>query len=265
MPPGSELVHRMTERHWYVKQCRLFERLSAAQIARLESCARMRTFAKNCPIYLPSDESQGVFLLAAGRVKICSFTPEGKQAILAFIEPGEIFGELAILGGGDREEHAEAVTASTVVLLPGDEMLQLMAESPELSLGITRLIGLRRQRIERRLKSLLFHSNRDRLVHLLLELSQSYGKRDALGLLIDLKLSHQDLASIIGSTRETVTVLLGELQLEGLLKVSRQRIVIRDIQRLASGADRAKTPSPVAETSAPHVARKRQVLLEGET
>jgi CRP-like cAMP-binding protein len=110
---------------------------------------------------------------------------------------------------------------------------ELMADSPPLALGITKLIGLRRRRIERRLKSLLYRSNRDRLADLLVELAEQYGRRTPEGILIELKLSHQELASVIGSTRETVTLLLGQLQLEGLILVGRRRIVVRDLSRLA--------------------------------
>lgn len=166
----------MADQVWYIKNCRLFEQLTAEQLARLEQQARVRRYPKGTPIYLPSDAGSAVFLLAVGRVKLCSITSDGKQAILAFIEPGELFGELALLEESEREEHAEAMAASTLVLLPRESLEQLMNESPELALGVTKLIGLRRKRIERRLKSLLFHSNRDRLVHLLLDLASQYGR-----------------------------------------------------------------------------------------
>jgi len=230
---GENRNIEMAEHVWYIKNCRLFERLTPEQIARLEQRARVRRFPKGTPIYLPSDSGGGVFLLAEGRVKLCSTTPDGKQAILAFIEPGELFGELALLEESEREEHAETMVASTLVLLPGDAIEQLMSESADLALSVTKLIGLRRKRIERRLKSLLFRSNRDRLIHLLLDLAGQYGRDSEEGILLSIPLSHQDLASVIGATRETVTTLLGELQLERLLKVARQRLVIRDLKRLA--------------------------------
>jgi CRP-like cAMP-binding protein len=219
---------------WYIKNCCLFERLTADQLTRLEQRARVRHVPKNTPVYLPSDAATGVFLLAEGRIKLCSSTPDGKQAILAFIEPGELFGELALLDESEREEHAETMMASTLVLLAGEAIEQLMNESPQLALGVTKLIGLRRRRIERRLKSLLFRSNRDRLIHLLLDLASQYGRESEDGTLLSIPLSHQDLASIIGATRETVTTLLGELQLERLIKVARQRLVIRELKRLAA-------------------------------
>lgn len=227
----------MPQSVWYVRDCSLFQRLSADQLSRLERRARMLEFPRNSTIFLPSDVADGVFLLGQGRVRICSNTADGKQAILAFIDPGEIFGELSLVQGGEREERAEAAIDSTVILLPGDELRQMLEESAPLAFGVTKLIGLRRKRIERRLRNLLFRSNRDRLGHLLLELTEQYGKAIDDGVQLDIKLSHQELASLIGVTRETVTTLLGEMQLKGLLLISRQKVVIRNLRRLSASLD----------------------------
>ena len=115
------------------------------------------------------------------------------------------------MGALPREERAEAVIASSIVLIPAATIRELLYAVPELSAGITKLIGFRRRRIERRLKMLMFRSNRERLIQLLVELAEQYGRTDPAGIRIDLKLSHQDLASLIGSTRESVTVILGRM------------------------------------------------------
>lgn len=245
----SFTAERMSEKLWYLKRCNLFEQLTPDQISRLESRCRTRKFTRNEPVYLPADEASSVLLLVSGRVKICNITSEGKQAILAFIEPGELFGELAMLETGQREEYAEATENSTVVLIPGDEIQRLMQEHADVAIGITKLMGFRRKKIERRLKYLLFHSNRDRLIHLLLELSEQYGKQTADGLMLDFKLSHQDLANIIGSTRETVTVALGEMQSEGLLVLGRRKVVLKDVERLAQSIE---MPAPQLKEGRPH-------------
>ena len=223
----------MEEKYWILKNSQLFNQLGDADLSWLESRSRLRSFARNSPIYLPADHANGVLLLVSGRVKICSVTPEGKQSILAFIEPGELFGELSILEHGSREEYAEATEKSTVVLIPVEYMRELVERHTHLALGVTKLLGLRRKRVERRLKYLLFHSNRDRLIHLLLELAEDYGKQKDAQIDLTIKLSHQELASIIGSTRETVTVTLGQLQAEGLIKVGRRRISLLNANRLA--------------------------------
>ncbi len=226
----------MDEKFWYLKNCSLFESLSDEHVRRLESRAKSRSFKRGALVYVPSDQGDCVLLLTSGRVKIFHNTQDGKQAVLAIIDPGELFGEIAIatMEEAQREEYAETMEASTIVLIPADDIKRLASEHPSLSVGITKMMGLSRRRVERRLKSLLFRSNRERLVHLLFDLAEKYGKytKDG-GIALGIHLSHQELANIIGSTRETVTLVLGELQAEGTISVSRRDIILCQAGRLA--------------------------------
>ncbi len=239
----------MDEKFWYLKNCSLFECLSDEHVRRLEARAKARNFKRSALVYVPSDQGDCVLLLISGRVKIFHNTQDGKQAVLAIIDPGELFGELAIaaLEEEQREEYAETMEASTIVLVPADEIKRLAAEHHSLSVGITKLMGLSRRRVERRLKSLLFRSNRERLVHLLFDLAEKYGKytKDG-GISLGIHLSHQELASIIGSTRETVTLVLGELQSEGVISISRRDLVLCQAGRLA---EMIEMPIPKIKTS----------------
>ena len=171
--------------------------------------------------------------MASGRVKICHSTPEGKQSIIDFIDAGEVFGELALLDSQQRDEYAEASEKTTLVLIPKREMQALIRKYPRIVLSVTKLIGLRRQKVERRLRNLLFRSNRERVIHLLMELAEKYGESTPEGLALKIRLSHQEMASVIGSTRETVTVVLGHLQAENMLTIARRRIVLNDLEGLA--------------------------------
>lgn len=98
----------MAQQFWHVRNCSLFQKLNDRQFEFLEEKARVKKFSKGAPIYLPSDIADGTFLLAEGRVRIGSTTPDGRQCILGFVEPGEIFGELSLVDSGSREERAEA-------------------------------------------------------------------------------------------------------------------------------------------------------------
>ena len=101
---------------------------------------------------------------------------------------------------------------------------------------------------------LLFHSNRERIIHLLLELVEKYGRPGEAGIELNIRLSHQEMAGIIGSTRETVTVVLGQLQSEGLIKIARRRISILNASKLAEEVNErppaiVTTPTPVPSPS----------------
>ncbi len=219
---------------WYLKSCDLFARLTSNEIERLERHARIRGFKRRALIYAPDEPGESVFVLASGRVKIKDLTPDGKEAILAFIDEGEIFGELALVDDEPRREYAEAVTDVKVLLLPCEELEWLMERRPDLALSVTKLVGLRRRRIENRLRNILFLPSRARLVRLLLELIDSHGVRRGPGWDIGIPLSHQELASLIGVTRETVTATLGQLRQDGLISVRRRRISVIDAIRLAA-------------------------------
>jgi len=149
-------------------------------------------------------------------------------------EPGELFGETAIFDGDERDDHVEAVAPSTVVMIPAEEMRHLMAEGADVALNVTKMVGLRRHRIQRRLGSLLFLSYRERLVQLLLDLADQFGCRrdEEDGIRLRIKLSHRELAHLIGSTRETVAVLLGQLKAEGSVDGGRRSVVLTNPQRL---------------------------------
>jgi CRP/FNR family cyclic AMP-dependent transcriptional regulator len=142
-----------------------------------------------------------------------------------------------VLSGGQRDELAEAMDDSQVILIPRDAFLRTFAGNADFAFGVTKLVGLRRQRIERRLKSLLFRSVRQRLADLLIELAERYGVSKDGGTEIQLRLSHQELASAIGSTRESVTLVLGELAIEGLVENRRNRVTLLNPKRLAESLE----------------------------
>ena len=242
----------MEDSYWYIKNCNLFNQVSPEDVSWLESRSKMRKLKRGEAVYLPSDSPDDILLVAEGRVKICHSTPEGKQSILGFVDPGEIFGELALLDSDSgREGSAEAAEKSVIVAIPKNELLTIVQKYPSIVLGVTKLIGMRRQRVEKRLRNLLFRSNRDRVIHLLLELTEKYGRRTEAGVELQIRLSHQEMASIIGSTRETVTVFLGQLQAEGLLTIARRRIVLHSPEKLAKEVDEPAPKIAVPDANNP--------------
>lgn len=232
----------MSESIWNIKSCNIFANLPSEELRQLESRSLFRQLPRDSTIYLPFEEANGVILVISGRVRIFHATLGGKQSIVAFIEPGELFGESSILKGGTRDEFAEAVASSALLVIPAEDVQRLMEQHVDIAIGIARLIGLRRKRIERRLKYLVFHSIRVRLINVLLELAEQYGEPSDEGVELVIKLTHETLASIAGCSRESVTTVLGELQLEGLVRTGCRKIKLIDIGRMAEVID---VPAPV--------------------
>lgn len=233
--PARVLGATVVEQYWSLKAVEVFADLADEDLAYLEQHSFVRTFEARQTIYSPGDRGAYVLVVVDGRVKLKSLTPDGKEAILEFIEPGELFGERALFDDGPRSEFAEAVVRSQIGAIPREVFNQAMSNCSDLCLRVTKYMGTKHWRIENRVKNLLYRSFRQRLAGLLLELADRYGvasdlpTRTPVGQMpvaINIRLSHQDLASLIGATRETVTILLGRFQLEGLIRMLRRTIHI---------------------------------------
>lgn len=222
----------------HLQSSRLFACLSDEQTEELVRVSSIRQLPDRAPLGLPPEGTQAVHFLIQGRARVCYLTREGKQPILYFVNSDELVGEQSILTGSVGEEYVETIEPTSVASIPTRDLRQLMLNEPVFATGISELISRRRSKVERRIKHLLFLSNRERLTHLLLDLAEQYGQGSTDRLDLQVKLSHQDLANFIGSTRETVTVVLGKMQLDGLLNVRRRRIMLLDTETLAKSVDR---------------------------
>ena len=205
----------------------------------LEKHCQRRKFPAASPIYLPSESADSIYLVGSGLVKICHLTDDGKISTLAYVKPGEVFGELALFDPGQRDEYVESVEVSVLIRIPKLTIQVLMNRELDMALAVMKLVGLRRQRVERRLRTLLFTSNQHRLNHLLLDLAEQFGVAIDGGIRLSLKLSHQEIAHLIGTTRETVTILMGKLKNEGLISGQRQTVILNDVSRLAESVGRS--------------------------
>ncbi len=209
---------------WYLKKINLFTGMSSEEMGELATKTRMESVSKKTPIFFPGDPSQQVYLLKEGRVKISRLSEEGREVTIALLEPGEIFGELEVLGDAPRDTLAEALDDSKVCVVRKDLFLHMLSQKPELSFRLTKLIGFRMRKIESRVEDLVFKDVPARLAHLLLDLAKKYGKETPEGISLKIKITHQEIANLIGSIRETVSAILGDFKREGWIAFEGRQI-----------------------------------------
>ena len=205
------------EKIWYLNQINFFKCLSKHEIKRLHRGTIMKDFKPKQILYLQGEPGEHVYLLKRGVVKICKTLYDGNELILSIIKPGEIFGELEVF---DKEErHTQAVAHSQVLIciLKRQELVDMIKSNPELGFRLTKIIGFRGRVIENRLENLVFRSVTERLAALLLELKDQFGKDSKLAGLIDITLTHKDLANLIGASRTTVSENLSNFMTQALL------------------------------------------------
>jgi CRP-like cAMP-binding protein len=144
-----------------------------------------------------------------------------------------VFGELAMAGEERRRDFAQAVEASTICPLTTGELKNLMYENKELSFKILKLIGLRIMKLERKLELLVFKDARTRVIEFLKDAASWKGVRVGYETMIQTQLTHKDIASLTGTSRQTVTTILNELKEKNLINFNRKQILIRDLDKLS--------------------------------
>ena len=225
--------HPQQSKPWYLKQIKVFAGLSETDKQELHAITRMVSYAKDELIYLPGQPGNTVYVLKTGRVKISRLNEDGREATICILEAGEIFGEVETLGGIPRETMVQALEPILVCEIPRDDFGRFLDKCPPVGKRILKLIGGCLRYVETKLSDLVFRSASARLARLLLELSETMGESDQGGIRLNVRFTHQNLANLIGTSRETVSALLSQFQRQGLVTQNHRYLYLLDSDRLA--------------------------------
>ncbi|MCP3677173.1 MAG: Crp/Fnr family transcriptional regulator [Deltaproteobacteria bacterium] len=211
---------------WYISTNKIFYDLPEADQNEMASMMTMRNIKKKGFVYNEGDRADTLYILKEGRIKITHLAEDGRELTIDIIEPGDLFGELTLAGEEERETSAEALADSFICTISRKNFEAFLSMRPNLSLTITKWMGLRLRRIESRFENLIFQDVRTRLTTLLKDLAEKYGEDIEEGRKIAIKLSHQELANLIGATRETVTLELNNMKRRGDIVMEGREFVL---------------------------------------
>jgi CRP/FNR family transcriptional regulator, cyclic AMP receptor protein len=215
-----------------LRKCDVLSESSNEALERLLTGVTAGSYRPRQVIYLPGDRAQGVHFLTSGRIKISKVTRDGKELTLAYRSEGDFFGEPCLLDGGPREEMAEAMDASTTVEVTREALDELLRNDGGAAYKFGRALIARRKDLETRVEQLIFKDVGAKLAELLLTLGQEHGVSDERGLVVGLKITHQEMANLIGSTRETVSLTLSQFKRKGLIQTEGRRVILADQEGL---------------------------------
>ncbi len=217
---------------WYFESVNLYKILCPHKVKAMGGKHEFITYKRDQFIYMPDDSATHIYMIVRGRVKIGHYTESGEEVLSAILTTGEIFGELAMAGEEKRKDFAQTMEETTICPLTTQELKELMYENKELSFKILKLIGLRIMKLERKLELLVFKDARTRIVEFLKDAAAWKGKKVGFETMIQTNLTHKDIASLTGTSRQTVTTILNELKERNLINFNRKQILIRDLDNL---------------------------------
>jgi CRP-like cAMP-binding protein len=204
-----------------LSQIEIFQDLSPQEVDEMDRTTTMSTCEPGRVFYAPHDSGEVLFLLKSGRVQLYRLSPEGKKLVVAELGKGAIFGEMSLVGQGMHNTFAEAMEDCMLCVMSRLDVERLLMEKPQVALRFMEAMASRLQEIESKLEDLAFKSIPARLAALLLNLAESVPDNEVID-----GYTHQGLAEMLGTYRETTTQILNEFKSQGWIDIGRKRIEI---------------------------------------
>jgi CRP-like cAMP-binding protein len=208
----------------------------------VEGAAMRREFARGAVILHPGDDAASVFILLEGRVKITAPNVHGREAVLAFLGPGDLIGELGSIDGRPRSGGVVALEPVAALAIPGRDFRRLLETRPGVGMALLKLVATRLRSADSERADFGAYDVLGRVARRLIELSERYGSEGAAGVEITLPLTQEELAGWSGASREAVSKALTTLRGLGWVETRRRELVISDIGALRTYAGAAQPP-----------------------
>lgn len=221
----------MSNQIWYLSAFNIFENFTKTELESVTKILHLREFNKKDFIALPSNSERRIYFLIKGKAKLTRVEEDGKELLLDILTPGEIFGPM----------QSESKYSSTLVValnkcivghIHETDFNQLQKEKPNLCLAINKVLGSRLVKLENRLEELLFRDVPSRLARLLLRLSDEYPYQLVCGVRIDVVLTQQDMANLIGATRQSTSSTINRFKREGWIEAHGNHICVHNRKAL---------------------------------
>jgi CRP/FNR family transcriptional regulator len=210
----------------------IFLSLSQSELEYIKSKSHEKTLVQDEIIFWEGDNGDNVYFIESGRVNIFLISGEGKEKTLRIFGKGEFFGEMSIFDKLPRSASARTMSETTLLIIPGDIILDMVKKNSGLSMQFIRELSRRMRIADIQIKELLFRSSKERVIRNLLSLAVEFGKQTENGILINFKLTQQDIANITGLARETVSRIMSSLENDLLIVVKSKSILIPSLDKL---------------------------------
>lgn len=211
-----------------LKKVPLFSGLGEPELSKLARLVVNRTYPKESVIFFEQDEGDSLFIMNTGKVKVAKISDEGKEIILAVLAAGDFFGDMSLLDGEPRSATVIALEDTEVYTLRRQEFLTMLKENPSTGVELLAVLSRRIREANRKIGNLALLDVYGRLARMLIDFAHTEGRDIGSGRIAFRRPTHQAIANMIGTSRETVTRTLGDLHRRGYIELIGKDIVIKD-------------------------------------
>ncbi|MDH7603701.1 MAG: Crp/Fnr family transcriptional regulator [Melioribacter sp.] len=186
----------------------------------------------NEPIYFADEPSKTIYFLKTGRVKITKYLSDGSEKIIAIINPGEIFGEMAYLDEGKRTDYAVTLEPSLICAINKNDLAKFIEQNPELNIRLNKILGLKLRSFSERIEDLIFKDADQRIASFLVRYIEKNGKKIGDKIFVKPFLKHKDIGELTACSRQTVNYFLTNLRKKGIIDFDRNKLIVNNLDEL---------------------------------
>lgn len=205
----------MSRKLWYLKQLNLFKDLSQVKVKKISGLLSEKEYTKNQVVLEPKDKDK-IFILKSGRVEIYKLTQDGKKVIVDTLGPGNVFGDLGV--DQENDNFIEATTDSYVCTIQKEVFFEMVSNNPKIANTLVKELFSKIVESEKQVAALASDNIYIKIKELLFRLAKKHGERQNDEIRITVKFTHEQLAEMIGTSRQTMTEMLGKLEKRGVIK-----------------------------------------------
>ncbi len=209
-----------------LKQVPLFANLTEAEYGTLAEVMMVRKFPKDCMVIWAEDEGDSFFVIRSGEVKVTVNASDGREVILSSLGVGDFFGDMSLLDGAPRSANVVTLLPTEVLVLRRVDFLRALGAYPSIAVHLMVALAARLRRADHQTANLALLGIADRICHVLMEIAEEDGVETAEGIVIRKRPTHQMIASMSGTARETVTRVLKQLSDDGYIRSDGRELVI---------------------------------------
>lgn len=210
----------------------LFSELNDEELNKLETITKKRTYSKRQYIFMEGEPREAVYFIQKGSVKIFKVDENGNEQVINLLQKGEMFPHIGFFDMTPYPATAEIIETAELFVIRIDDFDNLLIEQPAIALKVMKIMGQKLLNLQQRVQELISQDTFHRTVRTLLRLADEVGEPNDQEVRINMPITNQDFANMVGSTRETINRVLGQLKREALLETDRHGIFIYDLQKL---------------------------------
>jgi CRP-like cAMP-binding protein len=216
----------------FFRRVPLFAGLTDGDYKSLEQVFVQKAYRKNQVIFREEETGGYMYIVVAGKVKVTKSTTDGKESLLAIHQTGDFFGEMSLIDGQTTSATVSAMEDCKILSINKPDFQHLLMKNEKIVQQIIQVLCARLRSVLTLIQTLSYDSADTRIRVGIHQLAKKHGLPDARGILINLKITHEELAEMVGTSRETVTRTLTKLQKNGIVKMDQRRIILTDVRRL---------------------------------